>query len=101
VNAHYKTSGAHSQTLSIIITRMLYISPTTVAAHKHLEARQNLEDARRLGKERGEARRQELRKWIEEGGLKGVRSDVGHGGPQQVSQRAKSLDGTSGPIQDE
>lgn len=54
-----------------------------------MEARQNLEDARRGGKERGEARRQELRRWIEEGGMKGLGSEIGHGKSRQSDIRKK------------
>jgi hypothetical protein len=80
---------------------MLYISPTTVAAQKHIEARQNLEEARRMAKERGETRRLELRKWVEDGGMKGFGADIGHGGPQQGPQRIQSADDTFGKDEDQ
>lgn len=68
------------QTVVILTIQLTYISPSSVAAYKHLEARHNLEEARRGGKERGLERRQELERWIEDAGLKGVTSDIGHGG---------------------
>lgn len=61
------------------MARLLVTSPTNAAAQHHLDAVYNLEQARRLGKEQGEKRRQELRAWIEEGGMKGMKPQVGKG----------------------
>lgn len=54
-------------------------SPTNAAAQHHLDAVYNLEQARRFGKEQGERRREELRAWIAEGGMKGMGSQIGKG----------------------
>ena len=61
------------------MARAFVTSPTVAAAHHHLDAAYNLEQARRHGKEQGKKRRQELRAWIEEGGMKGMGSHIGKG----------------------
>ncbi|KAF8329367.1 uncharacterized protein EI90DRAFT_3125155 [Cantharellus anzutake] len=86
--------------LTVLSFRILYISPATIAARKHDEARSNLEEARRLGREHGEERRRELRKWIDEGGMKGFGTKIGHGGPRPPAEdhdkmTAKSHNGSS------
>jgi len=64
---------------SILMARAFVTSPTVAAAQHHLDAAYNLEQARRQGKEQGEKRRQELRAWIEEAGMKGMGSHIGKG----------------------
>jgi hypothetical protein len=49
------------------------------AAQHHVNAVYNLEEARRRGKEHGKKRRQELRDWVEEGGMSGMGSSIGKG----------------------
>ena len=61
------------------MARTLVTSPTTAAAQHHLDAVYNLEQARKRAREQGEQRRQELRAWIEEGGMKGMGSHIGKG----------------------
>ncbi|KAF8320064.1 hypothetical protein DL93DRAFT_1927280 [Clavulina sp. PMI_390] len=64
---------------SILFARAFVTSPSTAAAQHHLDAAYNLEQARRRGKEQGELRRQELRAWIEEGGMQGMGAQIGKG----------------------
>lgn len=65
------------------------------AAQSHVDAAFNLEEARRGGKEQGEKRRQELRTWIEEGGMRGMGSGIGKG---NIKQRGESgMDGSRRP----
>lgn len=61
------------------MARALVTSPTVAAAQHHLDAVYNLEQSRRLAKEQGEARRQELRAWIDEGGMRGMGTRIGKG----------------------
>lgn len=68
-----------SKCSSVLMARAFVTSPTIAAAQHHLDAAYNLEQARRHGKEQGEKRRQELRAWIEEGGMKGMASHIGKG----------------------
>lgn len=83
---------------TVLSVRLIYISPTTIAARHHDEARLNLEEARRLGKEHGEERRQELRKWIDEGGMKGFGVHIGHGGPRSSSEHYGKLTARKGDV---
>jgi len=78
---------------TVLSVRLLYISPTSIAARHHDEARFNLEEARRLGREHGKERRKELRKWIDEGGMKGFGANIGHGGPRPSPEHYDSTEG--------
>lgn len=87
------------------MARALVTSPTVSAAQHHIDAVYNLEQARKLAKEQGETRRQELRAWVEEGGMKGMGSNIGKGrgksappddalDAQQTEEVLSELDGT-------
>lgn len=79
-------------TVGMIAVQIIYVSPTRSAAYLNIEARNNLEQARRAGKEHGEKRRQELKKWVEEGGMKGMGTEIGHGKRPGAGVRIRDRD---------